>query len=202
MRFVEGIESSIKLALYGKNADKLNVSLSFFDVRTASDGINIGKIVNECKTKKDLYNKVCDELIKETNTDYLHFSLIMGLYFGCYNLYNYLYVSDNMRKRIVESNPNRNDTLNFLIKNYSKILKHCSSVYGVSDEELKCIITKMLFVVPSDEDNYLYNSNVVRDIGKILIMHSLFDEIDNCTGAVLFFDELNESGKSKNNTCV
>ena len=197
VQIIEEFESSIKMFLYGKKARSLGVSPYMLYGRIASDGIDICKLIKNSNSSSELYKNVCSEIDDDKNTDYLHFSLIMGLYFGCFNLYNYLYITNGVRKRIVECKPNRRDTMNFIIRNYSKLFKYFSLVYGINDNEFKNILSKMLFLVKQDDDNYLYNSDIVKDFGKILIANSIFDDFNDCFESIVLFDELNEFGKSK-----
>ena len=200
MQFIEGCENDIRLFLYGKKAKKLNVSEFMLIGRSGANDIKIGKLISKSNDYDSFRDNVISELINDTNTDYLHFSLIMGLYFGCFNLYNYLYIRPNVRKKIVESNPNRKDTMNFLITHYSYILKYFYDKYGINDNTLKSIISRMLFRI-DNEDDYtgLYNNYVTREIGLILMGASLTDKFTCCSDAINCFYEENEDCKLKIN---
>ena len=200
MRFIESYENDFRLFLYGKKAKQLKVSEFMLTGRSGVNDIKIGKLISTSKDNEELRNNVCNELLKETNTDYLHFSLIMGLYFGCFNLYNYLYIKPSVRKKIVESNPNRKDTMNFIILHYSSILEYFHDKYGIDDYTLKSIISRMLFCI-DNEDIYtsLYNNYVTREIGLILMGVSLSDKFTSCSDAINSFYEKNEDCKLKTN---
>ena len=191
----EEISDSIKLNLFGKKAGLLCVSKFLLTGRRASDGINISKLIHDSSSRDDFKDKVVCEVSRDDNTDFLHFSLIMGLYFGCFNLYNYLYVSPQVRKKIVWGNIDRNDTVNFIIKNYSSLLEYFQAVYGIDDEFLRATLSKVMLL--NDEDMSLYNSDVVRDLGKILMGRTLKGEYSNCYDAIAVFDEENKSVKAK-----
>ena len=200
MRFVEGCEDDIKLFFCGKKAKKLKISEFMLKGRTSSQDISISKIIFKSSGFDDFVNTIKDKLCEDTNTDYLHFSLIMGLYFGYFNLYNYLYIKPNVRKKIIDSNPNRHDTMNFIIKHYSYFLDYFYKKYGISDDVLKGIISRMFFCVDNENDyELLYNNYVTRDVGLILMGNSLSNEFTSCCDAINRFYEENDNCKLKIN---
>ena len=162
--------------------------------RRGSEDIKIDKIIFSSPDKIAFVNKVEQELLKDTNTDYLDFSLLMGLYFEKFNLYNYVYIKPDVRKIIVNSKPDRKYT------NYSKIAEYFYSKYGIKGEVLSSIICKMLFCVDNDNDyELLYNNDVTRDLGLILMGVSLKKEFNSCFNAIDYFYEVNDSCKLKIN---
>jgi len=200
LRFIEDYENDLKKLIYGKRANSFNISNYMLRGRTGNADIKIGKLISKSSSCSDFVYNVKNELIKETNTDYLHFSLIMGLYFGYFNLYNYLYIKPSVRKKIVESEPSRRKTMNFIVKHYSYLLKYFHNKYGIEDDLLKNIISKMLFMIDNDNDHeVLYNNYVTKDIGLILMGISLSGEFTSCEDAINVFYKENDDCKLKIN---
>ena len=200
MRFIEDIEDDIKIFFCGKKAKKLGVSQFMLKGRTGTIDINISKIIFNCCDHVTFLNTIKDRLNENINTDYLHFSLIMGLYFGCFNLYNYLYISPDVRKKIVLSNPNRTDTINFIVSHYGYIFNYFHSKYGIDDNTLKSIISRMMFCIDNEDDySFLYNNYVTREIGVILMGVSLSNDFTCCSDAINKFYEENDKCKLKIN---
>lgn len=186
--------------LYGERAVKLGVSKGMLSGRLASDGINIVKLISSSTSPEDFRRRVIESLDDDRNTDYLHFSLIMGLYFGCFNLYNYMYICPDDRKKIVGSSPSRSDTMYFIKKYWNVLCEYFSDKYGIKPDELKKIISQMLFIVDSDDVKVkFYNNDIVKDIGKILMGVSLSNEFIGCREAIEFFDESNKNNIRKIN---
>ena len=79
MQFIENYEREFRFFLYGDKAKKLDISKYVFVGRSADSGIKLGKIIRNCSTKDNFRKKVISLLKSNVNTDYLHFSLIMGL---------------------------------------------------------------------------------------------------------------------------
>lgn len=198
MQFIENYEREFRFFLYGDKAKKLDVSKYVFVGRSADSGIRLGKTIRNSASKSELRDNVITLLKSDTNTDYLHFSLIMGLYFGCFNLYNYLYIVPDVRKRIISTNPNRRNTLDFLIKNYSVLFHYFNKKYGIDDNTLRSIISKMFFIVDTEDDYIsIYNNYICRDVGIILMGTSLFGEFVSCEYAIDYFCEENDNLKLK-----
>lgn len=198
MQFIENYEREFRFFLYGDKAKKLDISKYVFVGRSADSGIKLGKIIRNCSTKDNFRKKVISLLKSNVNTDYLHFSLIMGLYFGCFNLYNYLYIVPKVRNNIILTKPSRGKTLNFLINNYSSIFNYFNKKYGIDDNTLRRIISKMFFIVDTEDDYIsIYNNYVCRDLGIILMGTSLFGEFVSCEYAIDYFYEENDNLKLK-----
>lgn len=198
MQFIENYEKEFRFLLYGEKAKKIDVSKYLLVGRSADSGIKIGKTIKSSSSKDEFRENVISLLKSDVNTDYLHFSLIMGLYFGCFNLYNYLYVVPGVRNKIILSNPNRHDTMNFLINNYSSIFSYFNKKYDIDDVSLRNIISKMFFITDTEDDYVLlYNNDICRDLGIILMGTSLFGEFVSCEYAIDYFDEENDNLKLK-----
>ena len=198
MQFIENYERDLRFFLYGEKAEKLDISKYILSGRCCDYGIKIGKVIKNSSSKDEFRNRVISLLNNKVNTDYLHFSLIMGLYFGCFNLYNYLYIKPDVRSEIIDNIPNRKDTMNFLVNNYRFMFSYFNKKYGIDDITLRSTISKMFFIADSEDAYiYLYNNDISRDLGIILMGTSLFGEFISCEHAIDYFYEKNDNYKCK-----
>ena len=177
------IEDSIKMDLYGKKANKLGISNYMITGRRSDDGLNVIKMMKKCETKEEFRKKVMLSLMDERNTDYLHMSLISGLFFGCFNLYNYVNILPRVRKEIVRTNPNKEDTFSFVRNNLDKISSYFKEKYGIDEDSVVRIISSMFTVTNNkSEQTLMYNNDIVMDMNMILMGRALSND-------VLSFDE-------------
>ena len=73
-----------------------------------------------------------------------------------------------------------------------------SKEYGIDDNTLRRIISKMFFIVDTEDDYIsIYNNYVCRDLGIILMGTSLFGEFVSCEYAIDYFYEENDNLKLK-----
>lgn len=195
---IETLEDSIHLFLYEKKAKKLDVSKYMLMGRRGDGCINIYKLINNSSNISDFRNRVISDLDDDRNTDYLHLSLIMGLYFGCFNIYNYMYIKPKVRKKILESNPNREDTREFMDNHISDIIRYFKEEYNIDEDYVVKVIEEMFRVCDDDFiHRNLYNNVVVKDICMILMGRSLDKKFINCRQAIDIFLENTLKNKIK-----
>ena len=187
--FIEDFENSIRWNLYGKKCKELNVSREVLFGRRYDDGIHLEKIISQSFDYDQFVNNVSHELIRSKNTDYLHFSLIMGLYFDCFHLYNFMYISPEVLKDVVPTISGGIDTMRFLKNHEYEIFSYLEEKYGISYEKYTYLINKLFDV--SEYDQSFYNSNIVRDIGMILMGNSLGKHFYSCQDAIDLFNKRN-----------
>lgn len=175
MRIVEDFVDDYKLKKYGKLAAKLNTSSEFLTGRRSSDGIKIEKLLVAADGDFLEYQQLIkDELNRYHETDFLDFSLLMGKFFGVYNLYNYVDITQDNRRKL-NNNPkvSRQKTLELIKKNCLDIYDYLFEKFLLSKEEFINLVGSLFEV---RNDNSLYNDEVVREIAYILMGNYLFLE--------------------------
>ena len=204
----------------GRNINKYNgkdkrflISPQMLDLKTNNySSININKVLKQAKNKREFDNLIAYELFNNiSESEFYDFSLLMGLNLGVYNCYGYLYVSSELKERVLRSNPNVDETL-FIINNYKKDLDILfKKKYNLSSDDLTTIINKMLQI---DRNNSLYNNEIIFDVCKtILGIRMLYGSYDTSlttmrnvkvredirTGRCLeYFDEINNKKNESN----
>lgn len=175
MKIIEDCVDDYKLKRYGKLADGLKTSKSFLTGRRGSDGIRIEKLLEAANGDFLEYQELIkDDLNHYHKTDFLDFSLLLGKFFGVYNLYNYVYINhDNITKLNNSSKISRRETLYFLKKNCREIYDYLFEKFLISTDEF-INLTSSLFEVRND--NSLYNDELVREVAYILMGNYLFLE--------------------------
>ena len=201
MRIIDDIENNIREKLYKGKSEICLVSPLLVRGRVASDGISIPKLLKYSNKKVEFDTLVKQELTSDRKTDFYDFSLLMGQFFGIYNLYSYEFVDKSIKTKIVSSNVDSKYT-NMIFDKYSdKIFEYVSINHNISHDDYINLIVKMFKVV---EDYSIYNSDVVKDIGKILIGNCLYaidyfdgncENLIDCDEAVNYFNDYNEKIK-------
>lgn len=201
MRIIDDLENDVKELVYKNKAKLCGVSPLMLKGRIARDGISIIKLLRVSKDKMQFDDLVRSELISERNTDFHDFSLLMGQFFGIYNLYSYEFVDKSIKTKIVSSNVDRKYT-NMIFDKYSdKIFEYVSINHNISHDDYINLIVKMFKII---DDYSIYNSDVVKDIGKILIGNCLYaidyfdgncENLIDCDEAVNYFNDYNEKIK-------
>lgn len=185
------IRENIMRLKYEKKALQLNISLELLYSKNGDQGIHISKMINRSLDKEDFNKYARWEIKKKRITDYFHHSLIMGLYFGYYNVFPYMYISQNIRNQISVIKPNKEKTIEFIRKNEKKLAKFFENKYGLDYCDFQTI-TKRLF---SKCQNL--NSPIISDYSKILMGNDLYVYNHNnknfigCENCINYFDNLN-----------
>lgn len=197
MKIVEDFVDDYRIKKYGELADSLLTSQDFLTGRRSSDGIKIEELLVNANGDFSKYQElVRKRLSKYYNTDFLDFSLLMGNFFGVYNLYCYDFINQDIRYRLINNeNISRQATLNFIKKNCRDIYNHLFMNFGIDEEEF-IKITSSLFEV--NNDNSLYNDAVVREIAYILMGNYLFLEEHSLKSAFIGSDWCVEYFKREN----
>ena len=185
---LEDFENSIHLLFYKNKAKKIGISKYMLMGRRNNYGINLFKMIRNCSSDLEFRSEVISNLSDDINTDYLHLSLIMGLYFGCFNLYDYMYLNPSIRYKIINSNPNKKDTLNYFENNKEEIFNYFKDEYNIDKEYILYIINKMFEVCEEDDIHLsLYNNEIVKNIFMILMGRSLSSKDVSCRQAIDVF---------------
>lgn len=168
MRIFEEISDNRRIKTYGEIAHKLNTSSGLLTGRRAENGIKIEKLLEESHGDFQKYQNIIREKLSEDyQLDFLDFSLLMGCFFDVYNIYCFIFVSENIRKRIAcNKNINLSNTLSLFEFNYSNIYCFFSSKYNISQDDFNKLVSN-LFIVRDDFS--LYNNDIIKDIGMMLI---------------------------------
>lgn len=170
MPIIEEIINSNRIKKYGDKCKNLDVSTLFLMGREAEDGISVRTLVKKCNSKQEFESKIRSCLLKTNREDFYHYSLIMGFYFGIFNLYCYQTINKEIRDEIIKSNINCNDTKQFLCDNYSKIYKYFFDTFGLSEEDFEKLIVRVFSL---NEDYLYYNNPLIFELGRILIGNTL-----------------------------
>lgn len=201
MKIMDDIINNINEKIYKNKAEICLVSPLLIRGRVAEDGISIPKLLRYSHSKANFDILVRDELTYDRNTDFYDFSLLMGQIFGVYNLYSYQYVKRDVRCDIVNSKVDSKYTNRIFDKYGDKIFEYVSSTYNISNDEYISLIVKMFKVI---DDYSIYNNDIVKDIGKILLGNILYgidyfggnyDYLINCEDAIDYFDKCNSINK-------
>lgn len=176
MKVFEEMADSKRIRKYGDRAMRLGVSIDLLEGNAMKYGLPIHKLITSNLSCEAFDRKVRTTLYGSNNTDFYDFSLLMGLYFGTYNAYGYLFISNDVKKEVIEVNPNRVDTKRFIKQYHRAIYEYFSNFYGFTNSQIDKFIGMMGEVVT---DNQLYNKPCIQDMGKILIGVSyLYDKED------------------------
>lgn len=201
MKMIDDMVDSYVLTKYQEKANSLGVSSRMLIGRSANDGISPLMLVKSSSNRQQFEDLVDAELTINKNTDFYHFSLLMGKYFGVYNLYTYMFVVPKMREEIMRRKPNLSKTIAFFNKYNDNIFGYVEEMYGFSRDEYNEVLKNMF----RRRDDYgLYNSPIVQDIGKTLMGCSLL-ESENGLGlfirsgeAIRYFEQKNRLDVNKN----
>ena len=195
MGMIREAKDSLVVDIYGRKALSIGVSYDLLVGSNGEGGINILSMIKKSKTKEDFDKLAIDEIIKVRNTDFYHYSLLMGQYFGIYNIYSYVYVEQDSREFIMKSNPNFFKTKKFIEEHDKEIFQYINSTYSV-DYDFYGEVLERIFNI--NYDNSIYNNDVVKDISKILMGNDLYNIRNNGTGfigcreAIDYFEKQNE----------
>lgn len=195
MRIIDDIVSDFRYNKYKDKFIKYRVSPIMATVINSDDGINIIKLVNRSQDYSYLKDSIIVDLLGPRENDYLIFSLLFGLYFDVFNLYNYIYVSPEVRRDIAITDPNSSYTKNIFKENDSDIFSYFKEKYGLDREDYDRLV-KSLFEVNSQE-SILYNSPIIVDMGKILMGSTLQGSFSSCSELIELFDRKNEINTKK-----
>ena len=174
MRVFEEMADEARIKKYGPKALELDVSYNLLCGNAMNYGIPIHKLIAKASSKEDFNRKVLGTLYDSERTDFYDFSLLMGLYFGVYNSYGYLYVAPEVKREVIEANPNREDTISFLAQYQEAICHYFQEAYDFSDLQTTSFVEKMTDVLTGSE---LYHKSYVHDFGKLLMgVYLLYDK--------------------------
>lgn len=178
MGFVSDIVGDRKTNKYGEHLNHLAVSNRFFYHKHPSNCIQPDELALGANSKEELRRTVCVSLYYRGKPDFYDFSLIMGLFFGTFNIYSYQNLTENMKKELVSLDLNSEITRNFLSEYSSSLIDYFQKTYDIHADFYQKEVDRM-FTVADDES--LYGNIVCNDLGKILIASYLtMSSFDNC----------------------
>lgn len=199
MRIVNDIIGNSIISRYGEKANELGVSKLMIIGRTGENGISILDMVKKSNSRKEFSLAVKMELQLYRNTDFYHYSLLMGQFFGVYNIYNYMFIAPNVRNELIISQPNVNKTVEFFNMNNVEIFSYINKKYGLGQSEYVDLVNNMFSL---NNDYSVYNNAIINDIGMILMGNQLFRADTNsrtflgCRGCINYFNRKNEEKKN------
>ena len=197
MGLFDGVIDSYTIDKYGTKARLCRVSENLITGRNTDGGIRPLDILKKSKSASEFDDFAREECAKDRNTDFYHFSLLMGQYFGVYNVYCYMYVSQDVRNRLAKAQPNPEETIAFFEEHNFELYQYIYETYGIDYNQYLGITSKMCTI----DNNYSnYNNPVVRDIGKVLMGNSLYksanpsnSEFIGCGDAIDYFNTCNQN---------
>lgn len=195
MGIVDGIVKDYKYNKYKDEFIKFRVSPVMATVSNSDDGINIIKLVRESQNYDFLKDSIIVDLLGPRENDYLIFSLLFGLYFDTFNLYNYRYINPEVRRDIAITEPNRVSTKKIIEDNDLELFLYFQEKYGIGREEYDLLI-KYLFDI-SIHDSIYYNNSIIVDFSKILMGFTLNGSFTTCQELIDLFDRKNENNYKK-----
>lgn len=184
MRIFEEMADERRIKKFGYLAHKLRTSYMLLTGRRGEGGIRIEDLLIESNGNFRRYQEIIRKnLSGYYEVDFLDFSLMMGKFFGVYNMYCYKDISRDIRRRIInDSNINRNNTKELLELRCAEIYDYFCSKYQISMKDFFTIMSN-LFVV--SDDYSLYNNPLVTDLFYMLIGNYLFLEDNNLCGGFI-----------------
>lgn len=195
MGIIDDIVRDYKYNKYKDEFIKFRVSPVIAAVPNSDDGINLIKMVNDSDNYDNLKDSIIVDLLGPRENDYLIFSLLFGLYFDTFNLYNYKYINPEVRRDIAITEPNCFSTKKIIEDNDFALFLYFEEKYGIVREEYDLLI-KSLFDINIGDSSY-YNSRIVEDLGKILMGFTLNGSFTTCEELIDLFDRKNENNLKK-----
>lgn len=165
MRIIEELFDAIQIRRYQDKARTCGVSTELLKGNHFKTMINIPELLDKSCNFSQLNENVREELMKREMTDFYDFSLLMGLNFGVYNCYNYVYLSEPIKNQLLEVEPSVYKTKMFFQNNYHSIYYYLEEQYGMDPDMYQDIVIKMFDVIP---DHSFYNHDIVNEISQIL----------------------------------
>ncbi len=197
------LNNNIIKRLYAKKANLLKVSPLLLDAKATKE-LNLIEII-KCSDNKCNFDKEVMKALLCEESNFLDFSLIMGLFFGVYNQYQYEYINYEVKKKIVDNKPNSEQIKEVVKHNIEKIYMYLAEKYNIDKKTFDEIIFKMFVVEDVDEDT-LYERKIANVIGKIILGNYLYlleisiknsTFLVDCEDAINFIDKLNKKSSKK-----
>lgn len=189
MRIIDDMICEYRYKKYKDKFTRFNVSPMMATVFWSDDGINIIKMVNKSRDYNYLKDTIIVDLLGPRENDFQIFNLLIGLYFDVFNLYSYMYVDPDVRREVAVSDIDKDKTLDFFNSHDRELFLYFEEKYGIDIEMFKKIKNALFSI--NDNDNYLYNSPIIYDIGKILMGYTLSGKFLGCQELIDFFDTKN-----------
>lgn len=167
------LTQDVRIKLYGKRAMALRVSPDMIRLKMPNDCISVINMVKKSKSPRQFRDLANKELLMDRHTDYHDFSLLMGSYFGVYNLYRAEYVHKDVRKELLRENPSPAKTREFFEIYHDSIFSYMEQQYGF-DSELYDMVLEKLFTVSYDSSIYYYDVPEFAIMGKIVMGNQLY----------------------------
>ncbi len=186
--------------LHGKKAINLKVSPKMLFSKTGKDNLSISYLVRKSKSNIEFRKRVEKELLFRTTSNFHDFSLLMGLYFGVFNLYGYMYIDSNLKKELLKGEPSFFKTKKFLDNYEQEIFSYLEKKYHLDFSDYKQIYQQLFTVSPDS----FYSDAIYQDIGKIIMGNQLYHQdhpqdkrVLGCEKLISYFDQKNQTDLEK-----
>lgn len=199
MRVVEEIINEYRIKKYGELALDLKTSHLMLIGGRAEDGIKIEKLLIASKGNFYRYQEIIQEkLLEDYNVDFLDFSLIMGKFLGIYNLYCYIDINKEIRKKIINNKLiTKKNVQNIITNNVRDIFTYLASKFNITFNDFKKFLASIYII---HDDYSLYNYPLFFELAYILMGNYLFLEFNTlsngfigCEDSIDFFHKMNKS---------
>lgn len=198
MLIFEELNKKIIYSLYASKAKILNLSPALLN--GADDNMNLKTIVKFSETK-EILDKQIKTILINPESNFLDFSLIMGLFFGVYNQYQYEYIDFEIKSKIVKNAPNCEQIKETVEHNKNKIFEFLVKYYKIDRKTFEDTISRMFILEDENSEYSLYEEGFANIIGKIILGNYLYlNELGiknstyliDCEDAIKFIDKLNQ----------
>ena len=175
MRLIDEIIDDYRIKKYGNLAHILKTSHKMLVGGRGADNIKIEKFLIASQGDFSNYQELIkNKLSEDYKLDFLDYSLLMGKFFEVYNLYCFIFINKEIRKKIINSNLiTKENTINILKLNVANIYQHMFKKIKVDFESFKAFLSS-LFIVKDDFS--MYNNQMFNELSYILIGNYLFLE--------------------------
>lgn len=175
MRLIDEIIDDYRIKKYGNLAHILKTSHKMLVGGRGDDNIKIEKFLIASQGDFSNYQELIkNKLSEDYKLEFLDYSLLMGKFFEVYNLYCFIFINKEIRKKIINSNLiTKENTINILKLNIANIYQHMLQKFRIDFESFKAFLSS-LFIV---KDNFsMYNNQMFNELSYILIGNYLFLE--------------------------
>lgn len=175
MRLIDEIIDDYRIKKYGNLAHILKTSHKMLVGGRGADNIKIEKFLIASQGDFSNYQELIkNKLSEDYKLDFLDYSLLMGKFFEVYNLYCFIFINKEIRKKIINSNLiTKENTINILKLNVANIYQHMFKKFKVDFASFKVFLSS-LFIVKDDFS--MYNNQMFNELSYILIGNYLFLE--------------------------
>ena len=177
MGIVDECLTELKVDKYYDHACSMSVSPQFLYNNHPSYCLQPDKMIIRSSSKEDFEESVKQALECHGKIDFYDFSLALGTIIGTYNVYLYQFLSEDMKKQIVDRTNDSVVTKEFLQYFEKDFMEYFQRFYNIDASEYQGVVTRMFDVTV---DYSMYSNPICLDVGKMLLASNfLFDFLDN-----------------------